>query len=106
MAFRGLFIGIDRYVSPLIDELNCARRDAIALEALFAVTLGGETTLLTDENATRARIEAEFETLAKLDPSDTVVIAFSGHGSQTHELVTHDSDIADLPSTAIPLDLL
>src|SRR3569833_1408643 len=106
MAFRGLFIGIDRYASPLISELNCARRDALALEALFADTLGGETTLLTDSDATRTRIEAEFKALALSDSGDTVVIAFSGHGSDTHELVTHDADIGDLVGTAIPLDLL
>jgi hypothetical protein len=43
LAFRGLFIGIDRYQSPDIDELSCARRDAVALEALFVDTLGGAT---------------------------------------------------------------
>jgi helicase len=80
MAFRGLFIGIDRYVSAGIDELNCARRDAVALEALFSDTLGGTTVLLTDADATRGRIEAAFAELAACNPDDTVVIAFSGHG--------------------------
>jgi hypothetical protein len=28
MAFRGLFIGIDRYQSPAIGEPSCACRDA------------------------------------------------------------------------------
>ena len=95
VAFRGLFIGIDRYVSGEIDELTCARRDATALEALFSDTLGGSTVLLTDGDATRRRIEAAFADLATCDPKDTVVIAFSGHGSETHELVTHDADLAD-----------
>jgi hypothetical protein len=31
MAFHGLFIGIDRFASPRINELNCARRDGVAL---------------------------------------------------------------------------
>jgi helicase len=106
MAFRGLFIGIDRYASPLINELNCARRDAIALEALFVDTLGGEVALLTDAEATRARIEEEFSALANSNAAETVVIAFSGHGSDTHELVTYDTDLNDLSRTAIPLDLL
>jgi Caspase domain len=35
-----------------------------------------------------------------------VVLAFSGHGSQTHQLVTHDADPAALGSTAIALDTL
>jgi helicase len=47
MAFRGLFIGIDRYVSPDVDELTCAGRDAVALEALFSDTLGETTVLLS-----------------------------------------------------------
>lgn len=106
MAFRGLFIGIDRYVSPAIHELSCARRDAVALETLFADTLGGSTVLLADTDATRARIEQEFAELSGCDADDPVVIAFSGHGSETHELATHDTDPLDLPGTAIPLDLV
>jgi helicase len=106
VAFRGLFIGIDRYVSAGIEELTCARRDAIALEALFSDTLGGSTILLTDSDGTRERIEAAFADLARCGLEDTVVIAFSGHGSETHELVTHDADLADLANSAIPLDLL
>jgi helicase len=33
MAFKGLFIGIDRYDSPEINWLSCANRDAKALHA-------------------------------------------------------------------------
>lgn len=106
MAFRGLFIGIDRYVSSGIDELTCARRDATALEALFADTLGKSTVLLTDADATRARIETAFAELTSCAPDDTVVIAFSGHGLESHELVTHDANLADLAGSAIPLALL
>jgi replicative superfamily II helicase len=106
MAFRGLFIGIDRYQSPAIGDLSCARRDAMALDALFADTLGGNSRLLTDADATRACIEAEFSALAYCDPGDTVVIGFSGHGSETHELIPYDADTADLRTTAVPLDLL
>ena len=104
MAFRGLFIGIDRYRSADINELSCARRDAVALDALFADTLGGVTVLLTDAEATRERIAMEFAALANCAPDDTVVIGFSGHGSETHELVAHDTDVYDLATTAIPLD--
>lgn len=104
MAFLGLFIGIDRYASADVNELSCAKRDAVALEALFTDTLGGKSVLLVDQDATRARIEAEFATLAQCSPDDTVVVAFSGHGSETHELVAHDTRIADLSTTAIPLD--
>lgn len=106
MAFRGLFIGIDRYRSADISELSFARRDAVALEALFSDTLGGSTVLLTDGEATRARIAEEFAALNDCETGDTVVIAFSGHGSETHELAAHDTDVHDLAGTAIPLDLV
>jgi hypothetical protein len=94
MSFRGLFIGIDRYQSPAIGDLSCAGRDATALNALFMDTLGGVPTLLTDAEATRHRIAVEFSALAGCDLDDTVIIGFSGHGSETHELVPYDADIA------------
>lgn len=106
MTFKGLFMGVDRYASPDVNWLSFARRDAVALHALFADTLGGETTLLTDEQATATAIRESFDRLAASDPDDVVVVAFSGHGSETHELVTHDADLYDLAGTAIPLDTL
>lgn len=106
MAFKGLFIGIDRYDSAEINWLSCANRDATALHALFTDTLGGETVLLTDEQATVAAIRERFEQLAACDPDDVVVIAFSGHGTETHELVAHDTDPYDLARTTIPLTTL
>lgn len=106
MKFHGLFIGIDRYSSPFINWLSCARRDAIALHALFSDNFGGNTRLLLDEHATREEIEAAFEGLSQCSPNDIVVIAFSGHGSSTHELVTYDADVDRLADTAIPLEQL
>jgi helicase len=106
MAFKGLFIGIDRYASAEINWLSCASRDATALHALFSDTLGGETTLLTDGQATVAAIRKIFEQLSRTDPDDVVVIAFSGHGTESHELVAHDTDPYDLAATTIPLATL
>ena len=104
--FRGLFIGIDRYASPDVNWLSCATRDAKALHALFGDTLGGTSALLIDGQATRAAVEREFKSFAKCDPDDIVVVAFSGHGSDTHELVTYDTTLSDLAATTIPLDVL
>lgn len=106
MAFRGLFIGIDRYASPSVNWLSCARRDATALHALFSDTFGEEATLLTDAAATRSAIEAQFVDLATCSPDDVVVIGFSGHGSPTHELITYDADVTNLAGTCISLDVL
>jgi len=106
MAFKGLFIGIDRYASPGIEWLSCSGRDAMALHALFADTLGGDTTLLMDEEATLSTIRERFEHLATVDPDDVVVIAFSGHGTETHELVVYDTEPFNLANTTLPLTML
>jgi superfamily II DNA/RNA helicase len=106
MAVRGLFIGIDRFASRRINWLACARRDARALHALFTDTFGPVGELLTDEEATRAAVEARFQALAGCDNDDVVVVTYSGHGSTTHELLTYDADPADFPSTAVPLSTL
>lgn len=106
MSFKGLFIGIDRYTSPEVNWLTCATRDATALHALFTDTLGGETTLLTDAQATVSDIQENLTRLAASDPDDVVVISFSGHGTETHELVAHDTDPYALATTTIPLTVL
>ncbi|MFI5346606.1 MAG: caspase family protein, partial [Elusimicrobiota bacterium] len=103
VAYHGLFVGIDRYKSPYINWLGCAKRDAVALQALFTDNLGAGGVLLTDEQATRAAITAEFEKLSRCSPDDVVIVSYSGHGSPTHELITHDADVRDLARTAIPL---
>jgi helicase len=43
MTLHGLFLGIDRYASPDVNWLACAKRDAVALHALFTDTFGGRT---------------------------------------------------------------
>jgi len=106
MIFRGLFIGIDRYLSSEAPWLNCAVRDAKELHALFADTLGGETKLLANEEATKKGIEVELERLTKCSADDVVVISFSGHGSETHELVTYDYNSRDIEHTSISLEIL
>lgn len=103
---HGVFIGIDRFASPAINWLSCAERDAKALHSLFADNLGGTNSLLIGADATRANIQKEMESLATSDKEDIVVITFSGHGTDTHELVTYDADIANLPTTCISLDEL
>jgi replicative superfamily II helicase len=104
--FRGIFIGIDRYQSWKINWLSCAKRDATALHALFTDTLGGQAVLLTDQDATRAEIERQCNALATCDQDDVVVLFFSGHGSETHELVTYNADTIDLAGSCIPLATL
>ena len=106
MTLRGLFVGIDRYAHPQANWLHCAKRDATALHALFMDTLGTGARLLTDQQATRAAVEAEMQALAQGSADDLVVVAFSCHGTPGHHLATFDTDPADLTATSIPLSLL
>ena len=104
IVFHGLFVGIDKYASPLIDDLACSARDAKALYALFADSLGAkDSTLLLDSRATKSEIVASLESLDAANLDDLVFIHFSGHGSDTHQLVTHDADPLSLDATAISL---
>jgi hypothetical protein len=106
MAFKGLFIGIDRYASTDVSWLSCARRDATALHALFSDTLGGDSALITDDQATKGAVRLAFERLSSCDPDDVVVIGFSGHGTSTHELVLYDTSLRDFAATTIALSQL
>jgi len=106
MNFRGLFIGIDRYASRNINWLSCAKRDAVALHALFTDTLGGNTKLLVDDEATKDAIELELNALSRCSENDVVVISFSGHCTETHEIVTYDAVKDNLADTCLPLNKL
>ena len=106
MAFRGLFIGIDRYAATGVNWLSCARRDAVALHALFTDTLGPGARLLTDEEATLEAIRTELVYLESADPDDVVVLFFSGHGAPSHHLVANDTTRLDVEGTGLALDEL
>lgn len=102
--FRGLFIGVDQYLPP-VQRLSCAGRDARALHALFSDSLGGDTTLLIDDEATRTGIVTELEHLADCAPTDLVLVTFSGHGTPDHRLVPVDLDHQD-PTSMVDLEEL
>lgn len=107
MNFHGAFIGIDRYESTDIGFLSSAVRDATALHALFADGFGSDPVLLSDAGATKVNIINELQRLAAVSTDDDlVVVAFSGHGSTTHELVPYDADRSRLAETGLPLDEL
>ena len=99
---RGLFIGIDRYASP-VTRLSCAAADAIALASLFADTHVGEVTQLLNGEASAAGIRAALTALQAAVEDDVIVISFSGHGTESHELVPVDVDVDDLAGSCITL---
>ena len=88
--FPGLHIGIDRFADSRIQWLSGAVRDAEALHALFADTLGDDGVLLSNEDATAGAIRSAFAALATTASSDdVVVITYAGHGSEDHFLIPH-----------------
>ncbi|MGV9338993.1 DEAD/DEAH box helicase [Streptomyces sp. NPDC003688] len=106
MAFYGLFVGIDYYESDF-RSLRFAKRDAIALCALFEDNLEGRATLLLDSDATKERLVAELRCLAEDSADeDFVVIAFSGHGVPGGALATYDVSPDDPAEGSLPLDEL
>jgi helicase len=86
--------------------LRFAEADATALHALFADALCDGSELLIGEQVTRSAVALRFEQLAGCGSDDVVVVTFSGHGSESHELVTYDADVDDLAQTCVPLTLL
>ncbi|MYH56473.1 MAG: hypothetical protein F4145_00310 [Boseongicola sp. SB0675_bin_26] len=98
MAVKAVFVGIDRYLDPAIPELSGARRDAMALWALFTDTIEGlAARRLVDEEATHSQVsDAILGTLEDAQADELIVIIFAGHGSPDGRLLLSDTDATDL----------
>jgi helicase len=108
MALRATFIGVGKHSDPGIRDLVGSARDAIALHALFADNLPGETPeLLVDENATVQNIRGSIaNTLGGATADDIVILSFSGHGSHDHRMAATDTRLVDLGATTLGMDEL
>ena len=102
---QAVFVGINRHLDAAIPELSGARRDAMALWALFTDTIEGlAARLLVDEEATHISVsEAILGTLEAAQEDDVIVISFAGHGAPDGSLILYDTDATDLPGTALPM---
>lgn len=102
---RSAFIGVDKYQDPNIRELGGARRDAIALWALFSDTLPDiHLRLLVNEDATLENVRLAFdETLGAAGRDDTVVLSISCHGSHDHRIAVYNTLIVALSETTISM---
>lgn len=99
-----LSVGIDRYQPPINGLSGCVN-DAAGMAKLFQRQAGKlygrvEVQLLTDDQGSRAKIDAGIETLRKKGKNgDWYVIVMSGHGApklNTWGFVTHEgSNITD-----------
>jgi helicase len=108
VAYKGLFIGINRFRDAQISDLGGAVRDAQTLAALFQDSVPLLTaTELHDEHATADAITAALnEHLLSVTQEDTVILTFSGHGTRTHRLVAHDTRADDQSGTTIDMQVL
>jgi hypothetical protein len=76
---RALLVGISKYKS--VGPLTWAHRDAQSWQQKLQ-KLGFEITLLTDEQATLARLKREMTALsAKSQAQDIVIFVYAGHGT-------------------------
>lgn len=91
--FYALLVGIDRYASPHVPPLGGCVNDVRAMAELLRLRFGGDPlqiSILENEDATRAAIEAAFTWLiaqvrasgAQHVAPPAVLFHFSGHGSQ------------------------
>lgn len=108
MAFRALFVGINKYLDPAVPELTGAVRDAQALHALFSDTFSDvAATVLLDADATLEAIRRGLhESAASAEADDVVVVTFAGHGTRAHQLVAYDTDRDDTGSTSLKMEEL
>ena len=108
MAFKALFIGINKHQDPGIFELTGAVRDAQALHALFQDTFSDiDARLLTDADATLEAMRSNLDrTLSTSTPDDVVVISFAGHGTEAHQIVAYDTDREAIGSSTLPMEEL
>jgi WD40 repeat protein len=107
-------VGVSAYPGRL--RLNFAASDAVLMAKTFRENAGGlfkkvDVHLVTDRDATRARVLSELEWLGSvMTPDDVGVVFFSGHGTRDEQgnfyLVPVDVRLRDVRNSCVPGDLL
>jgi hypothetical protein len=113
---HALIIGIATYRLPRIRPLPYADKDAATFAQFLRSARGGSLSseqimLLTNNLATRARIEEGFARLpAASSAADSVLLYISAEAAVENRgesyILAHDSDPEDLYDTAVPLSLI
>lgn len=93
-VFQALLIGVDQYENNYLKPLQGCKNDVTAFTNYFQQAqssfLSGYTctiSVMTDDSATKERIEDSILNFAQLNHGDTIYIYFAGHSEQ-HELGT------------------
>jgi len=88
----GLVIGIDAYAHEA--SLEGAVNDAEDIAASLDKLSPQQVVVLTNGEATRARITQEWRRLLRLAKrGDTIVLTYAGHGSQEADRPPHDEAV-------------
>ncbi|MEL6274214.1 MAG: caspase family protein, partial [Bacteroidota bacterium] len=116
---RAVIIGVSNYQDESINDLTYADVDAQLFADFLQSPAGGSLAdqhlrLLTNEQATLARIEAALSWLVKdVKESGLAIIYFAGHGDVENEseqgtayLLAHDTPKNNYPLNALSLDFL
>jgi len=109
-GYRGLFIGIDKYVD--LKNLKTPENDIRDLAGLLKASYGfWNMKLLRNEQATRRAILEHLKCLAeRSNPEDSVLVYFAGHGmagsGQSGYWLPHDAKRGDISSFISNSDLL
>lgn len=108
MQVTGVFVGINKHLSPDVTNLTGAVRDAQALWSLFSDTFSDmKSSLLTDHDAHVEAVRDRIAEALELAIEDSlVIISFSGHGTRSHRLVGHDTERERLDFTTISMEYL
>ena len=103
VAKRGLFVGIEHYPSPSIEDLEFCGDDA--LRQCLAFGLDPESCLLTDEQATRVNILQRLMVLIdEIQPEELLIFSITGHGViafQDYFFTPYEADAANVLGTCI-----
>ena len=101
---HGVFVGINRYASTNLVDLNFCVNDALEMREVLTNDHTGlispdASVLLTDSDATKTRVMASIaDVVKKLHTGDTLTIYWASHGTRPASdrnelyLITHDTE--------------
>lgn len=92
---RALLVGVSRFSSPIIPDLEGPANDLAAMETLVRKQGAADVTVLRDDSVTRTTVETALQALGlRSRPGDWILLYYSGHGAQAEAKVkgTRDGD--------------
>ncbi len=92
---RALLVGVSRFSSPIIPDLEGPANDLAAMETLARKEGATDVTVLRDDSVTRTTVETALHALGlRSRPGDWILLYYSGHGAQAEAKIkgTRDGD--------------